>query len=580
MSAERASRVRMLAAALRGVLFGAGFVAAVVGATALLNCLQLRRADPLNSPLRLEAIRAAQANPSDANLVAEARRIDLLTRRAFFTSQTLAQRAGTLLWIGAALILGAISGARWIEPRVEPPSAPRPSPATGDRETRAARRAVAAYLLLLLTGGLAASWSLRTTRRLQPAPRDAATESSSAALPEPSNLPGDELPADVWPAFRGPLGRGAVENPAPLHWDVPAGRNVRWSVEVPRVGFSSPIVWSNRVFLTGADGSTRELYAFDTNTGRLLWRHEARDVSGSPSDPPKTSEEVGLAAPTPTTDGVRVYAMFGTGDLIACDLEGRRVWARNLGVPKNPYGHSSSPLAIRGRLIVQFDDDTGGRLLALDGATGRTIWETRRPVRPGWSTPVAVAQGGHIRIGVLAQPFFAVYEWSDGRELWRVGELDAEIGASPAWADGRWYAGNDNTRFVAMDEADGRLLWETDEDLPDVASPLVWRGLVILAASSGIVTARDAATGEKLWTQEWEEGFYASPIAAGDAIYLVDRGGRARVVRASRQFELIAENPVGEECGATPAPAGGRLYLRTKHRLIAIEEMPSPPAAP
>ncbi len=580
MSADRAPIAPVLAALLRGLLFGVGFVAAVAGTIALLNCLQLRRADPLNSPLRLEAIRAAQANPSNADLVAEARRIDLLARRAFFASQMLMHRAGMLLWVGAALLLGALGGARWLEPRVAPPGSPLPSPAAGERAARAARRAVCAYLALLLAGGAAASWALRGSARSDAALRDAPPEPPGASAPEPADAPDLDPPPDAWCAFRGPFGRGGTETPAPLRWDVPAGRNVRWSVEVPRAGFSSPIVWGHRVFLTGADASVRELYAFDADTGQLLWRHEARDVPGSPATPPKTSEEVGYAAPTPTTDGRRIYALFGTGDLVACDLDGHRVWARNLGVPKNPYGHSSSPLVVRGRLIVQFDDETGGRLLALDGATGRTIWETRRTVRPGWSTPVAAVREGRIRIGVLASPVLGVYDWADGRELWRVGELEAEIGVSPAFADGRWYAGNENTRFVAVDDVDGRVLWETDEDLPDVASPLVWRGLLVLAASSGIVTARDAATGEKLWMQEWDEGFYASPVAAGDAIYLIDRGGRARVVRASREFELIADNPIGEECGATPAPVGGRLYVRTQHRLIAIEETPASSAAP
>lgn len=575
MSSDHGFAMRTLAAGLRGVVFGAGFVTAVAGTVALINSMQLRHIDPLNSPLRLEAIRAAQTNASNTNVVAEARQLDALARRAFFSAQTLTQRAGPLLWLGAALMLAAISGGRWLDPHVEPPHTPQPNPETQEREMRAARRAVSAYLVLLLASGLILAWTLRPRVEHEP------NRSALATSPPESEPPPPDVPQSprVWSAFRGPLGRGGTDAPAPTRWDVPAGRNLRWSIEVPRDGSSSPIVWSNHVFLTGADGGIGELYAFDADTGHLRWRHEARDVPGSPPTPPKTSEEVGLAAPTPTTDGLRVYAMFGTGDLLACDFEGRRVWARHLGVPKNPYGHSSSPIVIRGRLIVQFDDETGGRLLALDVATGQTIWETRRAVRPGWSTPVAADRDGRIRLGVLAEPFFAVYDWADGRQLWRVDELEAEIGASPAYADGRWFAGNDNTRFVAVDDHSGQVLWETDDDLPDVASPLVWRGIVILAASSGIVTARDAVNGQLLWTQEWEEGFYASPIAAADAIYLLDRGGRARVVRASREFEQVADNPIGEECIATPAPVDGRLYIRTRSRLIAIEEA-GPSAAP
>ena len=178
--------------------------------------------------------------------------------------------------------------------------------------------------------------------------------------------------------------------------------------------------------------------------------------------------------------------------------------------------------------------------------------------------------GGALRLAILANPMLAVYELANGREVWTMGGIEAEIGTSPAWGEGRLFAGNEYTRLVAVDAADGRLLWETDEDLPDVASPLAYRGRLHLAASSGIVTCRDAATGRTLWTQEWDEGFYSSPVAAGDHVYLADRKGRTRVIRASTTFEPVAENPTGEDCGATPAFAGGRLYLRGLRRLYAI----------
>lgn len=572
------------AALLRGLAFGAGFVCAVAGAVLALNTLQTRRLDPLNAPLRLELLCQAQANPADSNLVVRAREIDLLARRAFFSSQHLVRRGGWLLWIGAVLLIGALNGARWLEPSVAPPGAPAPAPDLHDREQRAARRGIIFY------GGLLAAAAVAAAIALRPAPipvegvRGAGEPKVSVpvtavAATDTNEPPLDHLFEQNWPAFRGPGGSGWSATPAPTRWDAGTGAGILWKVEVPRAGFSSPIVWSNRVFLTGADARRGEIFCFDADSGALVWRHEAADIPGSPETPPKTSEETGLAAATAATDGRRVYAIFANGDLVACDLDGRRVWARNLGVPKNPYGHSSSLLAVRGWLLVQYDQENGGRLLALRGADGSTVWDVLRAVKAGWSSPIAFEQDGAVRVAVLANPMLALYDLATGRDLWTLAEIEAEIGASPAWGDGRVFAGNEYTRLVAVEAASGTVLWETDEDLPDVASPLAYRGLLYLATGSGIVSCRDAAEGTKVWMQEWDEGFYSSPVAAGDVVYLTDRKGLTRAIRVGRTFELLSENPFGEEIGATPALVGGRLYLRGVRHLAAVAADAAAPAA-
>ena len=567
------------AAVLRGVVAGTGFVLCVAGAVLALACLQLRHADPLNSPARLEAIRAAQQSPNDTEVVMRARELDLLARRAFFAQQYLVRRGGWILWIGAALLFGALSGTRWLEPRVVVPVLNTSPEERVERERHAAQRALTLYMGLLVGGAVAVGLVLRT-----PAPAVSAPLHTPSVADEPppeptfaavqGEEPLDDLLAQAWPAFRGYGGRGGVTSPAPTRWNLETGEGVLWKVEVPRRAFSSPIVWSNFVFVTGADSRYGSIYCFDAQRGQLLWEHEARDVPGSPPTPPKVSEDTGLAAPTPATDGRRVFAVFATGDLVACDLSGHRLWARNLGVPKNPYGHASSLQVYRGRLIVQYDQETGGRLLALDPRTGNTIWDVPRDVKAGWSTPIIWTTEGRGLAAVLANPKLIAHDLETGRAVWQVEHLEAEIGTSPATDGERVFAGNEYARLVAVSAADGQELWSSDEDLPDVASPLAWNGCLFTATSGGIVTCRDGTDGRRLWMQEWDEGFYSSPVAAADAVYLIDRKGLARVVRAARTFELITENPCGDACGATPAIAHGRLYLRTARFLAAITGVP------
>jgi outer membrane protein assembly factor BamB len=356
----------------------------------------------------------------------------------------------------------------------------------------------------------------------------------------------------------------------PTKWNGETGEGIAWKVAPPLPGFSSAVVWQDRIFITGADDATRELYCFNTADGSLRWRHAATDIPGSPAKPPKVAEDTGLAPSTAATDGRRVFAIFGTGDLVACDLDGKRLWAKHLGSPKNPYGHASSLITHRDLLIVQYDQEKDGLILALRTTTGEKVWETRRAVQAGWSSPIVFEAGGRALIAAVANPMLAVYDPADGSEVWHLGDLEAEIGVSPAVADGRIFAGNEYARIIAADAGTGEQIWETDEDMPDVASPLPANGLVFLAASSGILTCRDAATGTKVWMQEFDEGFYSSPMAAAGNVYLVDRTGLARVFKAARTWELVSENPLGEDCTSTPAFAGGRIYLRGQKHLFAI----------
>lgn len=580
-------------ALLRGLVFAAGFLCAVVGAVLALNHRQARAADPLNSPVLLDLVQRAQENPADSNLVAQVRAMDLLARRAFFTSQALAGRGAWLLLVGAVLVVVPLRGLRWLQAPVPVPGTAKAAEAE-DREARTARAAVSVYGVLLAGAMVAVAVVFRPAATpqaaMRPAPDAAAHPSptsgaAAATAAAPTSAPPAAPAADFatdeemlaqWPAFRGFRGLGGAAKDVPAKWDGEAGEGIAWKVEPPLPGFSSAVIWKDRIFLTGADDTTRELYCFRAADGSLLWRHAASGIPGSPGKPPKVAEDTGLAPCTAATDGRRVFAIFGTGDLVACDLDGKRIWAKNLGSPKNPYGHASSLMTHRDLLIVQYDQEKDGLLLALRTTTGEKVWETRRAVQAGWSSPIVFEIDGKARIATLANPMLAAYDPADGSEVWHLGDLEAEIGVSPAFADGRVFGGNEYARIVAADARTGEQIWETDEDMPDVASPLPVNGLVLLAASSGILTCRDAATGAKAWMKEFDEGFYSSPMAAGGLVHLTDRTGLTRVFKASRTWEPVAENRLGEDCTSTPAFAGGRIYLRGMKHLFAIGSADAP----
>jgi outer membrane protein assembly factor BamB len=171
---------------------------------------------------------------------------------------------------------------------------------------------------------------------------------------------------------------------------------------------------------------------------------------------------------------------------------------------------------------------------------------------------------------VHGNPFLTAYDPNNGRELWKLEGMMGENAPSPAYADGRVFAGNQLLSLTAVDARSGKKLWETYDDLPDVASPLAAGGLVVMAASFGVVTGLDAADGTVLWKQEFDTGFYASPILAGGRIYLLDRKGVMRILAAERTAHLIGSPALGEAAEATPAFRGGDIFIRGVKHLFCI----------
>lgn len=374
-------------------------------------------------------------------------------------------------------------------------------------------------------------------------------------------------------SFRGPLGQGVISHKnIPVKWDGAAGTNVLWKVTVPKQGFNSPIIWGDKLFVSGADKASREVYCFNLKNGKLIWTGLADNIPDTPAKLPNVTEDTGLAAPSLTTDGKGVYAIFATGDIIGFDMNGKRLWARNLGVPDNHYGHSSSLITWANKVFVQYDTNKGGKIFALKTSNGETVWETKREAKISWASPVLAEVDGAYQLVLSADPIVAAYNVETGEELWKTECMMGEVGPSVAFSDGVVFAGNEYARLVAINPKDGSILWENDEYLPEAASPLAHNGLLIIATSYGVLVCYDAKTGEQYWEHDVGTTLYASPVYADGKLFMMDNDGVMRIYEFSKEMKLISENELGEVAGTTPAFSEGHIYIRGKTNLYCIGE--------
>lgn len=403
---------------------------------------------------------------------------------------------------------------------------------------------------------------------LEPAPSDAAPGSASETVlaTEPPAASG---PGSTVPNFRGSGANG--HSPArniPTDWDLATGRGILWKVAAPpKSGFSSPIIANNKVFLTGADNAARQLYAFDLSTGKLLWTATADNISGSPATVPEVTEDTGLAAATPATNGQQVCAIFATGDILCTDTNGKRLWAKNLGIPDNHYGHSSSLILYKGLVIVQMDHNKGARLIALDLATGAEKWVQTRKSKISWASPVIVNTGARDELITTGNPHVISTNPLTGQQYWQTECMSAEVGASVAYSAGIVVAGNENATMVGLKASDGSLIWEMNDYLPEVASPVATNDQVFVATSYGALAAYDLKSGVLGKTHEFDAQFYSSPMIVGNKLFAMDMSGVLFILNADKAFELVKKIETGERTHTTPAFVDGKIVIRTEKSL-------------
>jgi outer membrane protein assembly factor BamB len=422
--------------------------------------------------------------------------------------------------------------------------------------------------------------------------------------------------AENWPQWRGPNGNGVSgETGLPVSWN--DEENVAWTARLAGLSVSTPVIFGDRVFVTSQSGkgvlregnhptlmrgeetpSERSLgegtgasegdvsflvEAFDRGNGRRLWEHRLPAESPSGELPP-VHRKHNLASPSPVTDGERVYAWFGTGQLVALDLGGTLLWqkhvAREYAPFEIPWGHSSSPTLYGDLLILLCDHEPASYLLALDKRTGEERWKTDRGKGlRSYSTPTVVSGPAGDELVVNSSEKLEGYDPKTGKPLWFLVEPNQFPIPVPSFAEGVIYTsrGYRSGPYMAIRpgargdlKGSEHLLWHVPTGAPYVSSVVHYQGVIYMASDAGVVQAIDAATGERLFQGRTGGVFSAAPVAGDGKIYFVSETGEGIVVAAKREFEVLATNPMAARFLASPAISGGQIFLRSDDRLIAV----------
>ena len=430
---------------------------------------------------------------------------------------------------------------------------------------------------------------------------------------------GGSVAAADWPQWRGPHGSGiADEKDMPVRWS--ATENVAWKTAIAGLGVSTPIVSGDRVFVTSqigagirkpgnhprlvqgadaaaageralaaprpapADGAAGDrttfvVEAFHRADGHRLWEHRV-EATG-----PLTGvhDKHNLASPSPVTDGQMVFAWFGTGQIIALDMNGRSVWERHLGREIGPFdinwGHASSPTLYRDLLILLCDHTPASYLLAIDKRTGKERWRADRGKgRASYTTPFVVESATGPELIVNSSERVDAYDPRTGTFLWHVGGTNQFPIPSPTFHDGIVYLsrGYRSGPYMAIrpggrgDISTTHVVWQVPTGAPYISSLVYDAGILYMANDVGAITAIEADTGKKLWQERVNGIFSASPVAADGKIYFVSETGETIVLKSGREPVILARNDIGERLIASPAVSNGQILLRTDDRVFCI----------
>lgn len=370
-----------------------------------------------------------------------------------------------------------------------------------------------------------------------------------------------------WPQFRGSVLPN--RNALPATWDF----QEKWRVKIPLPGFSSPVVWGDTVFVSGGERKERAIFAFDAASGALRWSAATLQVARYPD----LSEDTGVAAPTLAVDAERVYAIFATGEMLCCTHDGTVVWRKQLPWPEILYGYASSLLLLGDKLIVQYDMEPTQTVYALNVHTGETVWKTEREAASSWSSPVAVLRDSGPMLFTSGNRTAEVIDAQTGKLVWQQACMGGEV-ATAATAKGEViYFSNTGAFTGAFAVGDGRIIYNNDNvPAPDVASPVLFGDVYLLFTSGGSVIALNTANGEELYEENFDNGFYASPIMLQNKIVAVNLDGELLLLSADKE-KLTVEGRFALETKVVAIPAfhqGGIIMRTFDNDLIRLEAKP------
>lgn len=461
----------------------------------------------------------------------------------------------------------------------------------------------------MIVGG--STWSPASETTSIPTRTISHTKGAKLATRKPRSSEGS------WPSFRGTQASGTVEGQnLPDRWNAKTGENILWRTPIAGLAHSSPVVWGNRLFVTSAvstdpkatfrpglygDGDASKdrsahrwmVYAIDKRNGKIVWERVAHQ--GEPVD--KRHIKSTYANSTPATDGRIVVAWFGSQGVHTYDVNGRFLWKVDIGrldlgaydIPTYEWGPASSPIIWNDLVILQCDTQTDSFLLALDAATGKTVWKTDRSEFPSWGTPTVAATATGPVLVANASNFIRGYDPRTGKELWRLGGSSKITAPTPIFAEGMFVVasgrGPERPIFVVRPEARGDLtlpegktssdsiVWSRTGRGSYMPTPLIYKGILYVLSNNGLFDAYNLKTGDEVYRQRLPavgSGFSASPVAADNKIYLTNEDGEMLVIAAGEKFNHIATNSIGELLMATPALSAGVMYVRSSESVMAI----------
>lgn len=419
-----------------------------------------------------------------------------------------------------------------------------------------------------------------------------------------------------WPMYRGESAAGVLDGAnLPLTFDIATGKNVKWNIELPALGLSSPVIWGDRLFITTAisqsddtglkpgifgdiasvdDQSVHEwrVYCIDKNSGRIIWERLAH--TGVPEM--KRHSKSSHASSSAATDGKHVAVFFGSEGLYLYDFDGNLKWSKNFGRLESVFfsarsaewEFASSPIIHKGSVIVQVDVMNGSFVASFDVATGKQLWRQERDEWPGWSTPNIYTHGGRDIVVLNGYKLRAAYDFMTGEEIWRMsGGGDLPI-PTPVLGEELIYFNSAHGRVspvYAVSKAargditlgDGQtsnefVKWAVLRGGSYMQTLVLYQDLLYNLGWNGVMNIFDPLTGEEVGRIKLGEtrSFTASPVASDGNIWAVDDMGTVYVVKAGREPEVIATSELGDVSMTVPAMTKGMIFFRTVDRLIAV----------
>ena len=392
-----------------------------------------------------------------------------------------------------------------------------------------------------------------------------------------------------WTEFRGPDAQGHADTRVvPTDWSTT--KNIVWRADIAGAGWSSPVLWKDKIFLTtavkpeGGGAQSLRTLCLDSHSGKVLWDTE---VFSTPAGGMHTKNT--HASATPITDGERLYVHFGHYGTAALDLQGKVLW-RNTSLKYPPvHGNGGSPALVGDALIFSCDGASDPFVVALNKQTGAVLWRKPRAVTVkktfSFCTPLVITVQGQTQVILPGSGAVVAYDPQDGREIWRAryGEGYSVV-PRPVFGHGMIFlsSGFDKPSILAIrpdgkgDVTDTKIAWTIGKGAPNTPSPLLVGEELYFISDGGIMTCADAKTGTVYWQERLDgkvsAGYSASPVFAAGRIYAQSEEGVGTVIKPGKTFEVLARNDLKERSLASYAFDENALYIRTAAHLYRVQE--------